>query len=94
MKKGTILHGHTLIDLTKVKYTKDWQLIRGARVSTVFQDPMTSLNPIKPIGKQITEVIIKHTGASKEQAKAEAISLMEKVGIVDAANRFKDYPFQ
>ncbi len=94
IKAGTVLHGYTIIDLTKIKYAKDWQKIRGARISTVFQDPMTSLNPIRPIGKQITEVIVKHNHASASAAKAEAISLMEKVGITDAAARFNDYPFQ
>ena len=55
---------------------------------------MTSLNPIRTIGSQISEVIEKHQGIPHEEAKAQAIELMEKVGIPDAANRFDEYPFQ
>lgn len=81
-------------DLTKLVTDKDWEGIRGNKIATIFQDPMTSLNPIRTIGSQITEVIIKHQGVSQEEAKAQAIELMSKVGIPDAANRFDEYPFQ
>ena len=54
---------------------------------------MTSLNPVRTIGYQIAEVIIKHQGKSKDEAKQEAIELMEKVGIVNAAQRYDEYPF-
>ncbi len=82
------------VDLAKIKLNKDWQQVRGVRIATVFQDPMTSLNPIRSIGSQITEVIIKHQHKTKEQAHNEAVSLMEKVGIYDAEARFNDYPFE
>ena len=49
-------------DLTKFKSHQDWAAIRGAKIATIFQDPMTSLNPIKTIGSQIIEVIVKHQG--------------------------------
>ena len=81
-------------DLTKLKTDKDWEGIRGAKISTIFQDPMTSLNPIRTIGSQITEVIEKHQGVSKAEAKKQAIEIMERVGIKDAANRFDEFPFQ
>ena len=81
-------------DLTKLKTDKDWEGIRGAKIATIFQDPMTSLNPIRTIGSQITEVIEKHQGISHAQAKTQAIELMERVGIKDAAGRFNEYPFQ
>ena len=81
-------------DLTKLRTDKDWEGIRGAKISTIFQDPMTSLNPIRTIGSQITEVIEKHQKVSKAEAKEQAISIMERVGIQDAANRFDEYPFQ
>ena len=55
---------------------------------------MTSLNPIRTIGSQITEVVEKHQGVSKAEAKKQAIEIMERVGIKDAANRFDEYPFQ
>ena len=83
---GKISNGSVMFhgkDLTKLKTDKDWEGIRGAKISTIFQDPMTSLNPIRTIGSQITEVVEKHQGVS-----------MERVGIKDAANRFDEYPFQ
>ena len=81
-------------DLTKLVTDKDWEGIRGAKISTIFQDPMTSLNPIRTIGSQITEVIVKHQGVSQAEAKAQAIDLMERVGIQNAEKRFDEYPFQ
>ena len=94
---GEITNGSVMFhgqDLTKLKTDKDWEGIRGAKISTVFQDPMTSLNPIRTIGSQITEVIEKHQKVSKAEAKEQAINIMERVGIVNAANRFDEYPFQ
>ncbi|MBM7636897.1 ABC transporter ATP-binding protein [Streptococcus saliviloxodontae] len=81
-------------DITQFKSHKDWDGIRGAKISTIFQDPMTSLDPIKTIGSQITEVIIKHQGKSKSEAKQMAIDYMNKVGIPEADRRFDEYPFQ
>lgn len=80
-------------DLTKFKTEKEWLTIRGKKIATVFQDPMTSLNPVRTIGYQISEVIIKHQGKSKEEAKKEAIELMTRVGIYDAERRYDEYPF-
>ena len=92
ISKGSVMfHGK---DLTKLKSDKDWEGIRGAKISTIFQDPMTSLNPIRTIGSQITEVVEKHQGVSKSEAKKQAIDLMERVGIKNAADRFDEYPFQ
>ncbi|MET3557789.1 oligopeptide transport system ATP-binding protein [Streptococcus rupicaprae] len=81
-------------ELTELKTNQDWEKIRGRKIATIFQDPMTSLNPIVTIGKQIVEVIVKHQGKTKEEAKSLAIDYMEKVGIPDAARRFNEYPFQ
>ena len=65
VSNGSVMfHGQ---DLTKLKTDKDWEGIRGAKISTVFQDPMTSLNPIRTIGSQITEVIEKHQKLSSRQ---------------------------
>ena len=94
---GKITNGSVMfhgLDLTKLKKDKDWEGIRGAKISTIFQDPMTSLNPIRTIGFQITEVIEKHQKISKAEAKKQAIEMMDRVGIPDAANRFDEYPFQ
>lgn len=81
-------------DLTTLRTNKDWEPIRGAKIATIFQDPMTSLDPINTIGSQITEVIIKHQGKSAKEAKKMAIDYMSKVGIPDAEKRFEEYPFQ
>ena len=88
------LHGTCVLNLASVKYSKDWLQIRGRRIATVFQDPMTSLNPIITIGKQISSVIIKHQQCSEVEARRRAIELMHKVGIPNAEARFDDYPFQ
>ncbi len=88
------LHGYAVLNLAKVRIPSDWQKIRGSRIATVFQDPMTSLNPVITIGKQITNVIMKHQNLSKQAAKEKAIEMMKAVGITDPRKRFNDYPFQ
>ena len=88
------LHGTCVLNLANVKDTKDWTQIRGKRIATVFQDPMTSLNPIITIGKQITSIILKHQDCTEVEARRRALELMHKVGIPNAAARFDDYPFQ
>jgi len=88
------LHGTCVLNLAKIHYAKDWTKIRGGKIATVFQDPMTSLNPIITIGKQITSVILKHQQCSELEARARAMELMKKVGIPNAEARFDDYPFQ
>jgi len=90
----TMLHGTCILNLAKVKYGKDWTKIRGGKIATVFQDPMTSLNPIITIGKQITSVILQHQNCTEAEARERALILMKKVGIPNAENRFDDYPFQ
>lgn len=88
------IHGYAIIDCAKVKYTNDWQQIRGCRIATVFQDPMTSLNPVITIGKQIMTVILKHQKCSQQEAKERTIDIMRKVGISDPEKRFNDFPFE
>ncbi len=88
------LHGWAILDCAKIKYTKDWQQIRGARIATVFQDPMTSLNPVITIGKQIMTVIKKHQKCSDAEARERTIDIMSKVGIPNPEKRFDDYPFE
>ena len=89
---GQILYAG--VDLAKFTTTNEWLEIRGKRIATIFQDPMTSLNPLLHIGSQITEVIKKHRGLSDSDAKEEAIRLLKRVGIKDAEHRFNDFPFQ
>lgn len=88
------LHGKCVLNLANVKYEKDWTQIRGKKIATVFQDPMTSLNPIITIGKQISSIIMKHQQVTESEARKRAIELMKKVGIPNAEARYDDYPFQ
>ena len=68
--------------------------IRGGQISMIFQDPMTSLNPIMTIGKQLEEPMLLHLGISKNEAQERSVKLLESVGIPQAADRLKDYPHQ
>ena len=81
------------VDLLQLPDSKLRQ-IRGRDVAMIFQDPMTSLNPVLRVGRQITESLRKHLGMNKAEADAEARVLLERVGIPDAANRLRDYPHQ
>ncbi len=67
---------------------------RGNKISIIFQDPMTSLNPVYTIGNQIVEAITLHQDVTKEQAKEEAINMLKQVGINDAERRFRQYPHE
>jgi len=71
---------------------KEMQKIRGKKIGMVFQDPMTSLNPLQKVGEQLIETLIVHEKISKKEAKEKAESLFEKVGI--PKERFNDYPHQ
>ncbi len=88
------LHGICVLNLANIKDGRDWSQIRGTKIATVFQDPMTSLNPIITIGKQITSVIMKHQDCTENEARLRALDLMDKVGIPNPEARFDDYPFQ
>lgn len=92
ISSGTIMfHGE---DLAKKVKNSEWKGIRGKKIATIFQDPMTSLNPLLTIGFQISEVLMLHHGLSKKEALEESVALLEKVKIPDARNRLNDYPFQ
>ena len=73
---------------------KEMQKIRGNRISMIFQEPMTALNPVYTIGYQINEVLIRHKGMKKKQATEYAIHLLEKVGITEASRRIKQFPHE
>lgn len=73
---------------------KDMRAMRGNEISIIFQDPMTSLNPVYTVGNQITEVIRLHTDKTKEEAKARAKELLELVGINEPEKRLKQYPHE
>ncbi len=94
---GKILEGSRIIfqgeDLL-LKPENEMKSIRGNRISMVFQDPMTSLNPVFTIGEQLTRVIQTHQDVTKKEAMERAISLLKEVGISDPERRIKNYPHQ
>ena len=101
VNSGEILYTYTdekgkeqTVDLLKLPKKVLRQQINGQRIAMVFQDPMTSLDPTMPIGRQIMEGMFLHKNMSKEAAKARAIELLNLVGIPDAEKRFKNYPHQ
>ena len=88
---GTIrFNGHEIEKMTE----KDFRKIRGNEVSIIFQDPMTSLNPVYTIGNQIVEVILLHTNKTKKEAYERAKELLELVGINEPSKRLKQYPHE
>jgi oligopeptide/dipeptide ABC transporter ATP-binding protein len=80
--------GRNLLELGR----EEIRQVRGAQISMVFQEPMTSLNPVLSIGRQLTETICLHLGSSQEEATNRAMELLGMVGISDAARRLKQYP--
>ena len=80
-------------DLLKIS-KEELRHIRGAQISMIFQDPMTSLNPVLTIGRQLTEPLELHLGMTKEQARARAAELLQMVGIPNGKDRLNDYPHQ
>ncbi len=96
MPPGKIVDGTVLFlgqDLLKLN-PEEMRQIRGNKIAMVFQDPMTSLNPVLTIGQQITEALELHLGMSKEQARKRAAELLKMVGIPEAEARLDDYPHQ
>lgn len=80
-------------DIVK-KSEKEMQGIRGKEIAMIFQDPMTSLDPTMPIGKQVAESLIKHNKVSKKEGLESALELLKLVGIPNAEKRLKNYPHQ
>ena len=89
---GAILyHGD---DLTKFRTDKEWLKIRGREIAMVLQDPMTSLNPLKTIGKQIQEAVELHQGLHGDAAKKAVLDVLTDVGIDEPERRCKQYPHE
>ena len=89
---GKIVYdGH---DLSKFKTEADWLKIRGKKVAMVTQDPMTSLNPLKTIGKQIEESVVLHQGLKGKDAYETTLQLLRDVGIHDVERRYKQFPHE
>jgi oligopeptide transport system ATP-binding protein len=88
---GQILHrGQNLLALSE----EEVEQIRGKEIAMIFQDPMTSLNPVLTIGRQIGETLVVHLGMGWEEARRQVVKLLELVGIPRAADRYDDYPHQ
>lgn len=81
-------------DLASFKKEKEWLPIRGSRIAMVFQDPMTSLNPLKCVGKQIQEAFTLHNKVTKAEAKQRTLELLADVGIPEPELRYKQYPHE
>lgn len=89
--EGRILfNGRDLLQLNR----KEIRAVRGNDIAMIFQEPMTSLNPVYTIGKQLTEPLIRHRNLTKEEAAQEAVTLLERTRISDPAQRLKSYPHQ
>ncbi len=88
---GEILYKKT--DLLKLSYD-EMKDIRGKEIAMIFQEPMTSLNPVLRIGKQMNEVLLKHENSTKEEATQKSIKMLEAVGIPDPEKRINEYPHQ
>lgn len=96
-KNGYIADGQIHFDghdLSKFKTEADWLKVRGKKIAMVTQDPMTSLNPLKTIGKQIEESVVLHQGLKGNEAYEKTLQLLRDVGIHDVARRYKQYPHE
>jgi oligopeptide/dipeptide ABC transporter ATP-binding protein len=93
---GEIVSGSALYLEKDLLHLPEFELehIRGKEIAMIFQDPMTSLNPVLTIGRQITESLTTHFGMIPEAANRRVVELLTQVGIPDAANRLSDYPHQ
>lgn len=96
MPPGRIESGSAMLDGTDLLHCPEKELrsIRGKRISMIFQDPMTSLNPYLTIGEQVAEPLVIHEGAGKKEARDRALEQLALVGIPDAEQRMDAYPHQ
>ena len=89
---GSILYGGR--DLAQIRTEKEWLSIRGKEIAMVLQDPMTSLNPLKTIGKQIEEAVVLHQGLHGAAARQAVLEALSDVGIDQPEKRYKQYPHE
>lgn len=87
-KGGIVLDGQTMDPASR----EGWSAVRGKQVSMIFQNPMSALNPLMPVGKQIAEMAMAHLSVSKQEAKRLAMDMMAKVGLSRVERQYEDYP--
>ncbi len=91
IKKGEIIYNNkNILNLPNIEIQK----LRGNKISTIFQEPMSSLNPLHTINKQISEIILTHKKINKKDAYRKTLSLLHEVGLEDIVNRPKVYPYE
>lgn len=93
---GKVVGGSILLngrDITHLS-AKERSKVRGNEISMIFQEPMTSLNPVYPVGRQVQEAILLHQKVSKEEAKKQVIEIFRQVGIPEPEKRYRSYPHQ
>ena len=93
---GKVVGGTITLDGRDITHLSSRELakVRGNEISMIFQEPMTSLNPVYPVGKQVQEAILLHQKVSKEEAKQRVIDIFRAVGIPEPEKRYKSYPHQ
>ena len=95
-KPGRVVSGRVLLDgqdlLTLPERSR--RKLRGSKISMIFQEPMTSLNPVLTVGRQVEEAVLLHTGLSGSEARKRAVEILTDVGVPDAADRCRCYPHQ
>ena len=93
---GRVVGGQTEFDGMNLTGATERELcdIRGREISMIFQNPRAALNPIRPVGKQIEDVLLRHAQATKQNAKTRAVEMLNKVKIIDPEHRYWSYPFE
>ena len=93
---GRVTTGRAMLgDLDLLSATPgEFAEVRGRKMAMIFQNPRTALNPIRPVGRQIGDVLIRHGNVSRRAAPAQAVEMLRTVGITDPARRAKAYPFE
>ena len=93
---GKVVGGTITLDERDITHLSSRELakVRGNEISMIFQEPMTSLNPVYPVGKQVQEAILLHQKVSKEEAKQRVLDIFRAVGIPESEKRYKSYPHQ
>lgn len=94
--KGKIADGEILLDGKDIVHisAEEQRKLRGSQISMIFQEPMTSLNPVMKIGKQLTECVLQHQKVSKEEAYKKALEMLRKTGVPRVERMMNEYPFQ